>query len=790
MNINKNKSSMVTHIKQLTENITRVVYNYSKEKPNYSVLIDEAFKEQTANRSENYILKEDSILFKNKNGEIVLKETSHSLIEKGIYKYSSDSNPVIRAKQTANGEVSYIENFDKEIIDKAYEGRLSFSISEKEGIYGLGQHEDGIYNYNGKKEYLYQTNMKITIPFLISSKNYGVFIDTETSMIFDSEKEKMTFILDTTNELSYYVIIGENFEEIIKLLRNLTGRTPMLPRWAYGYIQSKERYNSSEELIDTVLKFKRAHIPIDCIVQDWYTWKEGLWGEKKVDKKRYPNIKELVDTLHKEHVKLMVSIWPNMAEGGANLKEFREKKLLLPNSNTYDAYNKEARKVYWTQCEEEWFSEGVDAWWCDNSEPFSDSDWNGKTKRPEELRYNLIVEESKKSINWTRLNSYGLMHSKGIYENWRKTNSEKRVVNLTRSSYISGQRYGTISWSGDTSAKWSTLKKQIVEGIKFSMSGMPYWTMDIGAFFTVKDKWENRGCNCSDNSDPLWFWNGDYNNGVEDFGYRELYVRWLQFGTFLPIFRSHGTDTPREPWNFGNEGEIFYDAILKFINLRYKLIPYIYSMAADININNATMLRSLMFDFAEDENVKELSDSFMFGKALLVCPVTEAMYYEADNLILSGTDKTREVYLPKGANWYDFWTNILYSGGQTLTCKATLDVIPLFVKAGSIIPVSSSISYADEKRGEVTEICIYCGKDAEFTLYNDDGDNYSYEDGNFAMIKLIYKENEKTLTFGRVFGKFKYQENFKIRLIWDNNNSKEINFKYNGEEETLNIHLF
>jgi alpha-D-xyloside xylohydrolase len=790
MNIYKEKSSIFVHIIPLTENITRVVYNYSKETPNYSVLIDEAFKEQTANKSENYMLKEDSILFKNKKGEIVLKETSHSLIEKGICKYSSNNNPVIRTKQTANGEVSYIENFEKEVIGKAYEGRLSFAISDKEGIYGLGQHENGIYNYNGKKEYLYQTNMKITIPFLISSKNYGVLIDTETAMIFDSEKEEITFILDTTNELSYYVIIGENFEEIIKLLRILTGKTPMLPRWAYGYIQSKERYNSSEELIDTVLKFKKAHIPIDCIVQDWYTWEEGLWGEKKVDKKRYPNIKELVDTLHKENVKLMVSIWPNMAEGGANLQEFREKKLLLPNSNTYDAYNKEARKVYWTQCEEEWFSQGVDAWWCDNSEPFSDPDWNGKTKRPEELRYNLIVEESKKSINWTRLNSYGLMHSKGIYENWRKTNSEKRVVNLTRSSYISGQRYGAISWSGDTSAKWSNLKKQIVEGIKFSMSGMPYWTMDIGAFFTVKDKWENRGCNCSDNTDPLWFWNGDYNNGVEDFGYRELYVRWLQFGTFLPIFRSHGTDTPREPWNFGSEGEIFYDAILKFINLRYKLIPYIYSMAADINMNNTTMLRSLMFDFAEDENVKELSDSFMFGKALLVCPITEPMYYEADNLTLSGNDKTRKVYLPKGANWYDFWTNTLYSGGQTLTCKATLDVIPLFVKAGSIIPVSSTISYADEKRGEVSEICIYCGKDSEFTLYNDDGDNYSYEDGNFAMIKLIYKENEKTLTFGRVLGKFKYQENFRIRLIWDNNNFKEINFKYKGEEETINIHLF
>lgn len=766
-------TEMFRYITPLTENITRVVYTFSQEKPSFSILIAEDFRQQENIKTYNYLLKDDCIQFKNKNGEVVLKETGHSLTEKKIYKYSLDSNTVMKSKQTANGEVSYTDNINKEAIGKACEGILTFEITEEEGIYGLGQHEEGIYSYNGKKEFLYQNNMKISLPFLISSRNYGILIDTETAMIFDSEGGKITFTLDTTKELSYYIITGENFEEIIKSLRTLTGRATMLPRWAYGYIQSKERYQSSEDLIDTVKKFKAAGIPIDCIVQDWYTWEEGLWGEKKVDKKRYPSIVGLVDTLHKEHIKLMVSIWPNMTEGGSNLQEFKEKDLLLPNTNTYDAYKEEARKLYWQQCEEEWFSGDVDAWWCDSDEPFTDPDWNGEAKRPEALRYSLIVEESKKSMDWTRLNSYGLLHSKGIYDNWRRSNSEKRVVNLTRSSYVSGQRYGTIPWSGDISAKWSTLRKQIVEGIKFSMSGMPYWTLDIGAFFVSKR--------------PLWFWNGDYNNGVEDLGYRELYVRWLQYATFLPMFRSHGTDTPREPWNFGSPGEIFYDTIIKFINLRYKLLPYIYSIAAEMHQNNATLLSSLMFDFAEDENVKELSDSFMFGKALLVCPVTEPMYYAVNSVPLTDADKTRKVYLPKGTSWYDFWTNEPYLGGQTITCKATLDIIPLFVKAGSIIPVSSPITYADEKRGEVSEILVYCGEDGQFTLYNDEGDNYSYENGNFSAITLSYRDNEKSLTFGKAIGKFKYQENFKIRLIGKYENPLVIDFNYKGEEKTISF---
>ncbi len=783
---NQQKPSLFVRITPQSKNITRVVYSYDNVEPEKSALIAENFKPQADLGLELFYTEGNCIYFKDKHGDVILKEIEHSLTKKEVYKYIIDGEPIIKEKQTANGIVTYIENSREELAGYAYEGKLTFSITEEEGIYGLGQHEDGLFNYNGKKEYLYQTNMKISVPFIISSRNYGILLDTEAAVIYDSKHGKMTFTIDTTDQISYYVITGENFEEIIQELRQLTGKTPMMPRWAFGYIQSKERYKTSDELISVAKQFREVDIPIDCIVQDWFSWDEGLWGEKRVDKNRYPDLKSLVDTLHNENLKLMVSIWPNMAEGGSNYFEMKEKGMLLPNSTTYDAFDEEARATYWKQCNEEWFSSGIDAWWCDNSEPFSDADWNGEEKRPEELRYQLIVEESKKHMDWTRINSYGLFHAKGIYENWRKTNKEKRVVNLTRSSYISAQKYGAIAWSGDVSANWSTYRNQIAEGIKFCMSGMPYWTLDIGAFFTVKDKWENRGCGNSGNTNKLWFWDGDYNDGVDDLGYRELYVRWLQYGAFLPIFRSHGTDTPREPWNFGSPGSIFYDTIIKFIQLRYRLLPYIYSVSADVYINDTTMMRSLMFDFSYDEKVKNISDSFMFGKAFLVCPVTEPMYYEANSVPLSDTEKTKKVYLPEGTKWYDYWSNASYEGGQELICKAELDTMPLFVKAGSIVPVSEPIMYADEKKGEVSEILVYSGADGEFTLYNDQGDNYSYEKGNFVAIPLVYNDKEKALTFKNALGQFKYQESFNI-TIKGCEQPKTFVFKYKGREETITL---
>ena len=579
-------------VKNITDNIIHITYSLYKDDPIQSNLT-EAFSEVESQKEKGYqIAPDDSIDFFNQQGEVILNEFSRNLLEKSVFKYAPDGSPVLENKNTANGEVASYKNLKKEFVKTSYSAELQFLISGDEIITGLGQSEDGVFNYRGKKEYLYQNNMKIAIPFLISTMNYGILIDTESTMVFENDNRTLSFSIDTTDWISYYIITGINFDEILYNLRHLTGRASMLPRWTFGYMQSKERYESSDELLDISTRFREKRIPLDCIIQDWQTWENDNWGEKIVDKGRYPDLNATVESLQNEHTKVMFSIWPNMAPGGTNYNEFVEKEAMLPNSNVYDAFDENAREIYWDQCERELFSSGLDAFWCDNTEPFSDPDWNGEIKRAEKERYDLVVSASKKSMDWNKLNAYALYHIQGLYENWRKKTDKKRVVILTRSLYISGQKYGAIGWSGDISAKWSVLKKQIVEGLKMSHSGLPYWTLDIGGFFTVRDKWENRGCNSHLNTNPLWFWDGDYNEGVQDFGYRELYVRWLQFGTFLPIFRSHGTDTPREPWNFGKSGEIFYDVIVKFIKLRYKLMPYIYSLAAGVHFNHSTIERN------------------------------------------------------------------------------------------------------------------------------------------------------------------------------------------------------
>ena len=429
----------------------------------------------------------------------------------------------------------------------------------------------------------------------------------------------------------------------------------------------------------------------------------------------------------------------------------------------------------------------MDAWWCDNSEPFSDPDWNGEQKRPEKMRYDLIVGESKKYIAWDRLNSYGLYHAKGIYENWRKCNNGKRVVNLTRSTYTGGQQYGTIIWSGDISARWSTLKAQITEGINVGLSGFPYWTLDIGGFFTVKENWQHRGCGSHRNPNPLWFWNGEFEEGVEDFGYRELYTRWLQYGTFLPVFRSHGTDTPREPWQFGEEGDVFYDSIVRFIRLRYKLLPYVYSLGAKVHREHGTMIRSLLFDFASDKNAREIKESYMFGNAFLVCPITRPMYYLPGNQPIADGDKNVQVYLPEGASWYDYWAGEFYEGGQSVNVEATIDIMPLFVRAGSIIPMSDEIFYADERKGYISELRIYAGADGEITLYNDDGDNYSFEQGNYWAVKVSYTEDDGKVTFEDVEGKYPYQKAFKVVLVDRHQNENCVNVEYSGKRVSVNL---
>jgi len=714
---------------------------------------------------------------------IVISESAASFKKKDVYKYVIDGEPVIKKKKTANGEVSYIENA-KEIVERqSYSACLRFKIGEKEQILGLGQYEDGIINYRDHREYLYESNMRIAIPFFVTTGGYGVYIDSESNMIFTSAGNEISFNIATTDKISYYIFLGDGIDEIIAGYQQITGRASMLPKWVFGYIQSKERYESQDETLQIMRQFRDRKIPIDCIVQDWYSWEEGLWGEKIFDKKRFPDLKSMVDTLHGSNIHYMVSVWPNMNPDSSNYAEFKEAGKLLPNSNLYDAFDKEARDLYFDQCRREIMDSGSDGLWCDNAEPFSDADWNGEKKRPEEDRYNLVVGDSLRSIPWEQINAYGLYHAKGIYENWRKHYPGKRVVNLTRSGYASCQKYGTILWSGDITAKWSTLKKQIAEGMKMGLSGMPYWTLDIGGFFVVKDKYENRGCN-STSTDPLWFWDGDYNEGIGDMGYCELYTRWLQFGTFLPIFRSHGTDTPREPWQFD---EFFYNPIVKFIKLRYELMPYIYSLAYMAHKESYIIMRSLAFDYSYDKCALACDDQYMFGPSILVCPVTEAMYYAAGSIPIEGNKRNRNVYLPEGTKWYDFWDNRIFEGGNYINYEAPIDIIPVFVKGGSIISMSEPMNYAGEKDGAIKELRVYAGSDCEMVIYNDKGDDYDFENNGYCEINAKYNEEGRTLILEKAKGDYPVPQIEKVCFI--NIEGKRIykDIKYTGEELKISL---
>lgn len=680
------------------------------------VLYESEGKSDFSEGGENLEFSEDSQAYDfSEGGRVLITQTQVTFVPKTVYRYEVEGEPIIKKKMTANGEVSYIENQREIPWKQSYSIELSFEIGNDEMLLGLGQYEDGIFDYRNHTEYLYESNMKIAIPFLVTTGGYGILIDSESNMIFTSRENQVTFSIDTDSKLSYYIFFGDDIPDIIRQYHAVTGMPSMLPRWAFGYIQSKEKYNNSDEIIETVKRFRAEGIPIDCIVQDWFTWKEGLWGEKIFDKNRYPDLPKLVQSIHDQNVHFMVSIWPNMDPASVDYAQFADAGKLLPNSNMYDAFDKEAQKLYWEQCEREIMAAGTDALWCDNAEPFSDADWSGQYKKAEQDRYLAITDTSKKSMDWEHLNGYGLHHAEGVYENWKKSYPDKPVVNLTRSGYSGCQKYGTILWSGDITATWDTLRRQIVEGMKMSLTGMPYWTLDIGGFFVVNDKYENRGCNDTAHL-PLWFWKGDFNDGVEDLGYCELYTRWLQFGVFLPIFRSHGTDTPREPWNFIGEIEdssmsgaktSFYNIIVEFIKLRYRLMPYIYSLAEKAHLEGEMMMRSFVMDFADDPVAISITDEYMFGDAFLVAPVYKPMYYGPNSEKLENVPKTRPVYLPKGCGWYDFYTREYYEGGTWIDADAPLSKIPLFVKAGSIIPVSSDIMYADEKGGEKSDTLIY-----------------------------------------------------------------------------------
>ncbi len=637
----------------------------------------------------------------------------------------------------------------------AFEARLDFVFAEDEALFGLGSHEEGYGNLRGCSRELYQQNMKAVVPVLVSTKGYALLLDCASLMTFHDDAEGSSWWAECVDELDFYFVRGDTYAAVSEGLRSLTGPTPLPPRWLFGYVQSKERYVNAQELVEVVREYRRRNVPMDTIVLDWKSWptdapNEAKWGQKSFDPQRFPSPQALTAELHSLGARLMISIWPIMTGGCADQRELLAAGLMLGNQSTYDAFSSTARELYWRQAERGLFVHGVDAWWCDCTEPF-EADWSGAVKPEPDARLALNTAQSRRYLDPGLINAYSLLHSQGIYEGQRRTTTAKRVVNLTRSSYAGQHRYGTVTWNGDITATWETLRRSIPEGLNFTATGEAYWTTDVGGFFIA-------------NNPALWFWRGDYNAGTRsltpaqalapdpadtgctDLGFHELYTRWLQYAVFLPVFRSHGTDAAREIWRFGEEGTRFYDCLASYIRMRYRLLPYLYSLAAQVTFHGHAMLRAVALEYPHDPATHGLLDQFLLGPSLLVCPVTKPMYYGPNSSPIQA-EESRPVYLPAGRGWYCFWTGERHDGGQTITAAAPLERIPLYVPTGSILMLGAVMQFTGEQPGAPYELHVYPGADAAFTLYEDAGDGYAYEQGEYALLQLFWHDAARLLTF-------------------------------------------
>lgn len=686
---------------------------------------------------------------------IFMQQTGFSCTERPVYCLER-SDGAGNVRRTANGEVVIFEEGRAAFQRMSHTAELRFSCRDGEILTGLGQHEEGIFDYSRREERLYQHNMKIAIPFLLSSAGWGLLIEAGCAMRYRGEGTNFVFILDAAESVSYVVIRGENCAEVLKKLSALKGKPALLPKWAFGYIQSKERYRTAAELIETAAEFRRRELGLDCIVLDWCSWREGCWGDKTPDPQRFPDIRGLTDALHGMNVHFMVSIWPNMASG-RDCDEFLEAGLFLPGSRIYDAFSPEARDLYWKQCRRFWVDGGADALWTDSDEPITDPDWCGTEKRDEDERMRLLTEASSVRMDPEKMMDYGAEHLRGICEHWRKDVPEKRPVLLSRSGGLDSGALGVILWSGDVAARWDVLKKQVTEAIRTACSGICWWTLDIGAFFVGRKE--------------QWFWRGDYPEGVKDPGYRELYIRWFQFGAMLPVFRSHGTDTPREPWQFGGEDSPEYACIRKTIALRYRLLPYLYSTAAQACREGLPMIRAMMAAFPEERDLYAVADQYMLGDAILVKPVTKALE--------EGGDMT-ELRLPSGG-WYGLEDGVFLQGGQTVSLRTPLDRFPLYIRAGGILPAAEGAHCAAELPVPPREIEVYGGADGEFTLYDDAGDGC----GEGMLISLRYRESGRQLLIGRINGTLPEKVRLTIRYIRPDGRKTTDYLDYDGEEAQI-----
>lgn len=836
------------------------------------------------------------------------------------------------------GEISFMDKSGKVLLQEAKGGRSfnSFNVDSDKGysmqqvftgipgeaIYGLGQHQSDVFNYKNKSEDLFQYNTKVSVPFVVSTENYGIlwdnysqskygdprpyqnlnqftlydkngnkgfltatylqkngptivrneneidYEDIETvkkfpvnfsfsgaSIIWEGSIEanqtdsykfnlyyagytkvyindslivperwrtswnpntyrfefplvkskrtkiklewkpdggvsyiglkalsvspiekngNISFWSEMGDKMDYYFVAGKKMDDVISGYRTLTGKAPIMPNWAMGYWQSRERYKTQDELLGAVSEYRKRNIPIDNIVLDWSYWPEKEWGSHKFDLKRFPDAKAMIDSVHKQNSHIMISVWPKFYDTTDYFKEFEKKgwmyMLAVKDSvrdwigkgyvgSFYDAYSKDARKLFWKQMHDNIYTKGMDAWWMDASEP--DILSNSSIEYRKKLMHPNALGSSNKYFN-----AYALMNAEAIYNGQRSVDSNKRVFLLTRSGFAGLQRYSTATWSGDIGTRWEDMKSQISAGLNFAMSGIPFWTMDIGGF-CVEKRYEN-GQNEFDKT-------GNENADLKE--WRELNLRWFQFGSFCPLFRSHGQFPYREIYNIAPETHPVYKSLVYYDELRYKLMPYIYSLNGMAHFNDYTLMRSLVMDYAADKNTFSIGDQFLFGPSLMVCPVYT---YQA---------RKRDVYFPAGVKWYDFYTGKTIEGGKKISVEAPLERVPLFVPAGSILPVGPVLQYAAEKKADDFEIKVYAGKDGQFSLYEDEGINYNYEKGNYSTIAFEYKDAENKLIISQRVGAFEgmlYNRIFRIKLVGKSESEVKV-IQYNGSKTEVKL---
>ena len=627
-----------------------------------------------------------------------------------------------------DGAITYRDLADKQLVQEAtrkltpvkvngedtYRAESFVNIyGSREGFYGLGQHQGGVWNYRGESVDISHDNTNISVPLLVSSNGYGIFWNSAARSRFNNRFANYLYVSsEVADVIDYYFFYGPELDQVVAGYRELTGQVPMFGKWAYGFWQCKNRYKSQEEILGVAAKYRQLHIPVDNIVQDWFWWNRK--GEF-VFNKSYPNPKGMVDELHEKNFHLMISIWPFFEPGSANYDYMDKRgwfvdkfKFAKPPYHTdamavYDATNPEARKYYWDQVNKGLFGIGLDAWWMDTTEPETEGQEDNI-----QLGHKLAAGSGDRYVNL-----FPMLTTGAVYDGQRAASDKKRVYILSRSAFAASQRYGVTAWSGDINSDWFSLRRQIPAGLNFALSGIPYWTTDIGGFVFGSP------------TDPA---------------FRELFVRWFQFGTFNPILRVHGTRNPdeNELWSYGPDAQ---KILVNFDRLRYRLLPYIYSLAWKTTSESYTPMRPLVMDFRTDVRAQNTWDEFMYGPSFLVSPVTEP------------GATSRRVYLPK-AKWYDFWNGIVVDGEREVTGEAPLDRLPLYVRAGSILPLGPELEWSTEKAADPIEVRVYRGSDGTFTMYEDENDTYNYEKGAYATIPLRWDDAKGILTIGDRQGQF------------------------------------